>query len=107
MSEISDEKETVVTLLSNGSPDIFKDNSLTSFSNKLHTSINLNPENHNYVALQEIGTSLSSGNNKVPIDKPTLIYFEWDISLFLFIKPDFHEDFKDKEIYKKTFFKHI
>ena len=51
MSEISDEKETVVTLLSNGSPDIFKDNSLTSFSNKLHTSINLNPANHNYVAL--------------------------------------------------------
>ena len=100
MSEFSDEKEFVVTLLSNGSPKIFKDNSLTSFSNKLHTSINLNPINHNYIALQEIGISLSSGNINVPNDKPTLIYFEWDISLFLFFNRDFHEDLKDKEIYK-------
>ena len=51
------EEETVVTLLSNGSSEIFRNNSLTSFSNKLHSPIVLNPSNHNYIALQEIGIS--------------------------------------------------
>jgi len=89
MSERLNEEETVITLLSNGSSEIFRNNSLTSFSNKLHTPIHLNPSNHNYIALQEIGISLSSGNIQVPNDKPTLIYFEWDVSLYLFFNPDF------------------
>ena len=103
MSERPNEEETIVTLLSNGSSEIFKDNSLTSFSNKLHTPIYLNPSNHNYIALQEIGISLSSGNIQVPNDNPTLIYFEWDVSLYLFFHPDFSEDLTDKETYKKLF----
>ena len=97
------EEETVVTLLSNGSSEIFRNNSLTSFSNKLHSPIVLNPSNHNYIALQEIGISLSSGNLQVPNDNPTLIYFEWDVSLYLFFHPDFPDDLTDKETYKKTF----
>ena len=103
MSESSNEEEIVITLLSNGSSEIFRNNSLTSFSNKLHSPIVLNPSNHNYIALQEIGISLSSGNIQVPNDKPTLIYFEWDVSLYLFFNPDFSEDLTDKETYKKTF----
>ena len=46
-----DDKDLVVTLLSNGSSNLFKDNSLTLFSNKLHTPIILNPLNYNYRAL--------------------------------------------------------
>ena len=48
------DKEVAVTLLSNGSANLFKENSLTLFSNKLHTPIILNPSNYHYVALQEI-----------------------------------------------------
>ena len=103
MSESSNEEEIVITLLSNGSSELFRNNSLTSFSNKLHSPILLNPSNHNYIALQEIGISLSSGNIQVPNDKPTLIYFEWDVSLYLFFNPDFSEDLTDKETYKKIF----
>ena len=64
MSEGTDkeDKEVVVTLLSNGSSNLFKDNSLTLFSNKLHTPIILNPLNYNYIALQEIDISLKPGN---------------------------------------------
>ena len=105
MSESSNEEEIVITLLSNGSSEIFRNNSLTSFSNKLHSPIVLNPSNHNYIALQEIGISLSSGNIQVPNDKPTLIYFEWDVSLYLFFNPDFSEDLTDKSIY--YFFNYI
>ena len=101
------EEETVVTLLSNGSSEIFRNNSLTSFSNKLHSPIVLNPSNHNYIALQEIGISLSSGNLQVPNDNPTLIYFEWDVSLYLFFNPDFPDDLTDKETYKKNFSNYI
>ena len=97
-------KKNLLSLLSNGSSEIFRNNSLTSFSNKLHTPFLLNPSNHNYIALQEIGISLSSGNIQVPNDKPTLIYFEWDVSLYLFFNPDFSEDLTDKEIYKKHFY---
>ena len=39
------DKEVAVTLLSNGSANLFKENSLTLFSNKLHTPIILNPSN--------------------------------------------------------------
>ena len=95
------EEETVVTLLSNGSSEIFRNNSLTSFSNKLHSPIVLNPSNHNYIALQEIGISLSSGNIQVPKDNPSLIYFELDLSLYLFFNPDFSEDLTDDGTYKK------
>ena len=103
MSERSNEEETVVTLLSNGSSEIFRNNSLTSFSNKLHSPILLNPSNHNYIALQEIGISLSSGNIQVPNDNPTLIYFEWDVSLYLFFNPNFSDDLTDQETYKRHF----
>ncbi len=96
-------EENVVTLSSNGSSEIFRNNSLTSFSNKHHSPIVLNPSNHNYIALQEIGISLSSGNLQVPNDNPTLIYFEWDVSLYLYFRPDFPDDLTDKETYKKTF----
>ena len=61
-----DDKDLVVTLLSNGSSNLFKDNSLTLFSNKLHTPIILNPLNYNYIALHEIGISLNSGNIRMP-----------------------------------------
>ena len=71
-------KEVVVTLLSNGSSNLSKANSLTLFSNKLHTPIILNPLNYNYIALQEIGISLKSGNIRIPYEKPAIIYFEWD-----------------------------
>ena len=56
-----EDKEVVITLLSNGSTNLFKENTLKLFSNRLHTPIILNPSNHNYVALQEIGISLNSG----------------------------------------------
>lgn len=73
-----EDKEVVVTLLSNGSSNLFKDNSLTLFSNKLHTPIIVNPINCNYIALQEIGKSLNSGNIRIPYEKPAIIYFELD-----------------------------
>ena len=57
-------KEIVVTLLSNGSSSLYKENSLTLFTNKLHTPIILNPTNYHYVALQEIRIDLNSDNNK-------------------------------------------
>ena len=72
------DKEISVTLLSNGSSNLFKENSLTLFSNKLHTPIILNPSDYHYVALQEIGVSLNSGNIKISNQKPAIIYFEWN-----------------------------
>ena len=72
------DKEISITLLSNGSSNLFKENSLTFFSNKLHTPIILNPSEYHYVALQEIGISLNSGNIKIPNQKPAIIYFEWN-----------------------------
>ena len=72
------DKEISITLLSNGSSNLFKENSLTFFSNKLHTPIILNPSDYHYVALQEIGLSLNSGNIKIPDQKPAIIYFEWN-----------------------------
>ena len=69
MSEELDKKEeVVVTLLSNGSSHLFKDNTLTHFSNKLHTSIILTPSNDHYITLQEIGISLESENIKIPLN---------------------------------------
>ena len=47
-----EETEVVVTLLSNGSSNLYKDNTLTHFSNKIHTPLILKPSNHNYIALQ-------------------------------------------------------
>ena len=73
-----EDKEVVVTLLSNGSSNLSKENSLTLFSNKLHTPIILNPLNYNYIALQEIGITLNSGNIRIPYETPAIIYFEWD-----------------------------
>ena len=101
--ELEEEKEIVITLLSNGSPELFKNNSLTFFSNRLHTPIILNPSNYNYIAIQEVGISLKSSNIKISNDNPTLIYFEWDISTFLYFYPDFSADLTNIEILKKTF----
>ena len=100
MSKRSNEEdeEVVVTLLSNGSSNLFKDNSLTSFSNKLHTPIILNPLKYNYIALQEIGISLNSGNIRLPYEKPAIIYFEWDTSFHNHI-----DDLSNYEIRKKVF----
>ena len=100
MSEGTDkeDKEVVVTLLSNGSSNLFKDNSLTLFSNKLHTPIILNPLNYNYIALQEIGISLKSGNIRIPYEKPAIIYFEWDTTFC-----DHLEDLSNYEIRKQVF----
>ena len=93
-----EDKEVVITLLSNGSTNLFKDNTLTLFSNRLHTPIILNPSNHNYVALQEIGISLNSGNIRIPYEKPAIIYFEWDTAF-----RNHSEDLGRDEI-KKNFF---
>ena len=92
------DKEIVVTLLSNGSSNLFKDNSLTLFSNKLHAPINLNPSNYNYIALQEVGISLNSSNIRIPNEKPAIIYFEWDKT---FNKQS--EDLSKYHIAKKVF----
>ena len=94
------DNEIVVTLLSNGSSNLFKENSLTLFSNKLHTPIVLNASNYHYVALQEIGIDLNSGNIKIPNQKPGIIYFEWDTN--------FNDNVKvgdDLETSKETFIK--
>ena len=93
-----EDKEVVVTLLSNGSSNLFKDNSLTLFSNKLHTPIILNPLNYNYIALQEIGISLNSGNIRIPYEKPAIIYFEWDTTFRHHL-----EDLSNYEIRKQIF----
>ena len=93
-----EDKEVVITLLSNGSTNLFKDNTLTLFSNRLHTPIILNPSNHNYVALQEIGLSLNSGNIRIPSEKPAIIYFEWNTTF-----RNHSEDLSRNEIKKKVF----
>ena len=97
-----DEEEIVVTLLSNGSSNLFSDNSITLFSNKLHTPINLNPSNHNYVALQEIGISLNSSNIQIPNEKPAIIYFEWD-KTFIHQSEDLSNYETAKEVFIKTY----
>ena len=91
-----EDKEVVITLLSNGSTNLFKENTLTLFSNRLHTPIILNPSNHNYVALQEIGISLNSGNIRIPYENPAIIYFEWDTTF-----RNHSEDLDRVEIKKK------
>ena len=93
-----EDKEVVITLLSNGSTNLFKENTLTLFSNRLHTPIILNPSSHNYVALQEIGISLNSGNIRIPYEKPAIIYFEWDTTF-----RNHSEDLDRVEIKKKNF----
>ena len=93
-----EDEEVVVTILSNGSSNLFKDNSLTLFSNKLHTPIISNPLKHNYIALQEIGISLNSGNIRIPYAKPAIIYFEWDTTFC-----NHEEDLSNYEIRKKVF----
>ena len=77
------DNEIVVTLLSNGSSNLFKENSLTLFSNKLHTPKLLNESNYHYGALQEIGIDLNSGNIKIPNQNPGIIYFEWDTNFMI------------------------
>ena len=98
-----EEEEVVVTLLSNGSSNLFKDNTLTHFSSKLHTPILLKPANHNYIALQEIGISLESGNIKVPFNTPAITYIEWDISHFLYNHPDYTNDLSKNKIQRECF----
>ena len=100
MSKGSDkeDKDLVVTLLSNGSSNLFRNNSLTSFSNKLHTPIILDPLNYNYIALQEIGISLNSSNIRIPYEKPAIIYFEWDTTFRHHL-----QDLSDYETRKQVF----
>ena len=93
-----DDKDLVVTLLSNGSSNLFRNNSLTSFSNKLHTPIILDPLNYNYIALQEIGISLNSSNIRIPYEKPAIIYFEWDTTFRHHL-----QDLSDYETRKQVF----
>ena len=76
-------KETSITLLSNGSFNLYKDNSLTSFTNKLHNPINLDSSLYHYVALQEIGISLNAENIPVPTSKPAIFYIEWDLNIYM------------------------
>ena len=81
----------MITFLSNVSKRYYKDNTLTSVSNKLHERIRLDPIDYHYIALQEIGSSLNPGNVSVPSTKHSLIYFEYDfescsiINSYLFI----------------------
>ena len=92
------DKKVVVTLLSTGASNLFKDDSLTLSLNKSHTSIISNPSNYNYIALQEMGISLNSGNIRTPYGKPAIIYFEWDTTF------RYHfEDFSNYEIRKQVF----
>ena len=93
-----EDNEVVVTLLSHESSNLSKNNSLTLFSNKLPTPIVFNPSNHNYIALQEMGISLSSSNIRVPYEKPAIIYFEWDTTFCYHIK-----DLSNYEIRKQIF----
>ena len=69
-----DIKHTTLTLLSNGSYNLYNGNSLTSFSNKVHNPISLDPSRYHYVALREIGISLNAENIPIPPGKPSLIY---------------------------------
>ena len=97
-----DEEEIVgCDTIVNGSSNLFSDNSITLFSNKLHTPINLNPSNYNYVALQEIGISLNSSNIQIPNEKPAIIYFEWDIT-FIHQSEDLSNYETAKEVFIKT-----
>ena len=93
-----DDKDLVVTLLSNGSSNLFRYNSLTLFSNKLHTPIILNPLNYNYISLQEIGISLNTGNIRIPYEKHVIIYFEWDTTFSHHL-----EDLSNYETRKQVF----
>ena len=97
-------KKTIVTLISNGSFDIYSDNSLTSFSNKLHKPLLLNPSHYSYVALQEIGISLNSSNVKIPIEKPSLIYFQWNIDILSAYYPDLFFDLSNDDEVKELFY---
>ena len=51
-----------VTLLSNGSADIYPHSSLTHFTNQFPKKIKLDPLLDHYVALQEIGVDLQTQN---------------------------------------------
>ena len=106
MSKVQNEnlKQTCVTLISNGSSVIYPDNSLSSFSNKLHRTISLNPSEYNYVALQEIGVSLNLANVKVPIKKPSLIYFEWNLDIFSAYHPNQMFDLEYDDELKELFY---
>ena len=92
-----DDKEVVVTLLSNGTSNLFKDYSLTLFANKFHTPIISNPLNYNYVALQEISISLDTGNIRISYEKPAIIYFERDTTFRYHLK-----DLSNYEIRKQV-----
>ena len=65
-------KQIIITLLSNGSYNLYPNNSLSLFTNKLHKPINLDSSLYHYVALQEIGVSLNTENIPVPTNKPSI-----------------------------------
>ena len=98
LKETQDTSFIPITLISNGSYELYNENSLTFFSNQLHKAIKLDPSLHHYAALQEIGVSLNSENIPTPYDKPTLIYIKWNINIFegLEVGKSFNIDTIDK-----------
>ena len=82
LPENGNSHQQIITLLSNGSPAIYNNNTLTSFSNKLQKNIKLDPLLHHYIALQEIGISLNSENIPLPNNNPSLYFFEWNLEIF-------------------------
>ena len=97
-----DDKGLAVTLLSNGSTNLSQDNSLTVHANELHTPMILNPLNYNYIALQEIVVNLNLGNIRIPYEKPTIIYFEWDTAIRYHLEDLSNYEIR-KQVFKKTY----
>jgi hypothetical protein len=61
-------------LLSNGSSDIYKNNTLTHFTNKLPAPIDLQNENKYEIAIESVGFSCLFRNIKLPEgDYPSFI----------------------------------
>ena len=68
------ETKKTLFLLSNGSSDIYKNNTLTHFTNKLPTPIDLQNENKYEIAIESVGFSCLFRNIKLPEgDYPSFI----------------------------------
>ena len=73
-SSIYAENSFSVTLLSNGSENIYPNNSLTHFTNTFPKKIKLDPSLEHYVALEEIGVDLQLPNIPIPNHSLTSIF---------------------------------
>ena len=72
-----------IFLISNGSPDIYPDNKLTNFKNKLPTIFEF-PENENWcMAVESIGFSTNFRNIDLPknLDTPSFILSDCQINV--------------------------